>query len=215
LGGRARLEPPTPAEWQALPALSLPWPGGETWRLTGGPHNFDGSKRLPLSGVDFQPAEFTGCNPPIAPQAWVVAGAAGLTIDYQTHWVKLDHDGDGEASSGWQTVYGHLAHRAGDGRWIAKGHWLGSPSCLGGFAGGVHTHFGVKYENVWQPIESIRLSGWSIERGEEAYEGGMVREGWPARQSCYQSGEPLMDCTHAALVSDNLSRAAWTGFGME
>lgn len=215
LAGKARLAPPTPAEWRELPALRLPWPGQERWHLTGGPHNFDGSKRLPLSGVDFQPAESTGCNPPIAAQDWVVASAPGLAIDYQTHWVKLDHDGDGQASTGWQTVYGHLAYRIPDGTWVREGWRLGSPSCLGGFAGGVHVHFGVKYENIWQPVESIRLSGWAFERGEEAYEGGMVRDGEPERQSCYHSEEPLMDCTHAALVSDNLARAAWPGLRME
>lgn len=215
LGGQARLEPPTPDDWRALPPLRLPWPGGEIWHLTGGPHNFDGSKRLPLSGVDFQPAASTGCNPPIAAQDWVVASAPGLAIDYQTHWVKLDHDGDGQASSGWQTVYGHLAYRIPDGTWAKEGWRLGSPSCLGGFAGGAHVHFGVKYENIWQPIETVRLSGWAFERGEEAYEGGMVRDGQPARQSCYHSGEPLMDCTHAALVSDNLARTVWPTLGME
>lgn len=215
LGGKARLAPPTPADWQKLPALRLPWPGGEVWHLTGGPHNFDGSKRLPLSGVDFQPAESTGCNPPIAAEDWVVASAPGLTIDYQTHWVKLDHDGDGEAATGWQTVYGHLAYRIPDGAWVREGWRLGSPSCLGGYAGGVHVHFGVKYENVWQPVEAVRLSGWAFERGEEAYEGGMVREGGVTRQSCYHSEQPLMDCTHAAVVSDNRARIRRTGFGLE
>jgi LasA protease len=208
--GKTRLEPPAGAALGELPALRLPWPGGETWYLTGGPHNFDGSKRLPLSGVDFQPPGATGCTPPIASQHWVLASAPGLAIDYQRNWVKLDHDGDGDATTGWQTVYGHLAWRVADGTWARTGARLGSPSCLGGYASGVHVHFGVKFENVWQPLETVVLSGWRFERGEEAYEGLMVRDGQPERRACFRSGAPHMDCTHAGIVSDNHTRVLQT-----
>jgi LasA protease len=202
LAGKLRAQPPAPAERAALPPLRFPWPGGESWHLTGGPHNFDGTHRLPLSGLDFQPVGATGCHS-AAVQHWVVAGAGGLTIDYQRNWVKLDHDGDGDAATGWQTVYGHLTYRIYDGARVRPGTRLGSPSCQGGYASGVHVHFGVKFENVWQPIESIALSGWRAERGEAAYEGFMVRAGAPERRACFRSDAETMDCNHAALVSDN------------
>ncbi|MDT8306182.1 MAG: hypothetical protein RRC07_09615, partial [Anaerolineae bacterium] len=70
---------------------------------------------------------------------------------------------------------------------------------------GMHVHFGVKFENVWQPIESIPISGWRVERGEEAYEGTMARPGAPERRACFRSQAETMDCTHAALLSDNWS----------
>lgn len=206
LAGKSSLRPPAGAQLGELPPLRLPWPGGETWYLTGGPHNFDGSKRLPLSGADFQPPGVTGCTPPVAHQHWVLSSAAGRAIDYQRNWVKLDHDGDGDATTGWQTVYGHLAYRVVDGAWVPAGGRVGSPSCQGGYASGVHVHFGVKYENVWQPLETIVLSGWRFQRGEEAYEGLMLRDGQPERQSCFRSGAPNMDCTHAGLLSDNQPR---------
>src|SRR5688500_18712653 len=39
--------------------LSLPWPTGEFWRLTGGPHSEQGGRTRPWSAVDFQPESGT------------------------------------------------------------------------------------------------------------------------------------------------------------
>jgi LasA protease len=206
LAGKMRLVPPGASERTALPVLRLPWVGGAVWNLTGGPHNFDGSDRLPLSGVDFQPAGVTGCDPAQATRHWVVAAAPGRVIGTQRNWVKLDHDGDGDSRTGYQTVYGHLIYRIADGSLVQAGTRLGSPSCQGGFASGMHVHFGVKFENVWQPIESVLVSGWRVQRGDEAYEGTMVRAGAAERLACFRSEAETMDCTHAALLSDN-----WTG----
>ncbi|MFW6183574.1 MAG: M23 family metallopeptidase [Chloroflexota bacterium] len=203
LAGQLRARRPTVADRATLPALKLPWVRGDTWYFTGGPHNFDGSDRYPLSGVDFQPAGRPGCEPDVARLRWVVASAAGRSVDYQTNWLKLDHDGDGNPHSGWQTVYGHLANRLGDGRAVAQGQPLGNPSCRGGFAGGVHVHFGVKFQNVWQPISEFTLSGWQFENGEDAYHGWMVRDGFEPRLSCVQPDREYMDCANAALISDN------------
>jgi murein DD-endopeptidase MepM/ murein hydrolase activator NlpD len=201
--GKLQLSQPDATAWALLPSLLLPWRGGENWYFTGGPHNMDGSDRYPRSGVDFQPVGHPGCEPPFVPHRWATASAAGRAIDYQSHWVKLDHDNDGEAMTGWQTVYGHLANRVADGVQVHQGEPLGNPSCYGGFAGGVHVHFGVKYENVWQPVEAVVLSGWRFQNGLEGYEGWMVREGLEDRISCVQPDRPNMDCAHAALRSDN------------
>lgn len=201
--GKLQMRRPDATAWTLLPSLLLPWRGGENWYFTGGPHNMDGSDRYPRSGVDFQPVGHPGCEPPFVAHRWVAASAAGRAIDYQSHWVKLDHDHDGDAATGWQTVYGHLANRVADGVQVRPGEWLGNPSCYGGFAGGVHVHFGVKYENVWQPVEAVVLSGWHFQNRLEGYEGAMVREGEEERISCVQPDRPNIDCAHATLKSDN------------
>jgi murein DD-endopeptidase MepM/ murein hydrolase activator NlpD len=203
LAGRLQAQPPAAADWAARPRLRLPWLGGDTWYYTGGPHNIDSGDRYPLSGLDFQPVDHSGCNPDVAVGRWVVASAAGLTVNDQSQWLKLDHDGDGNAHTGWQTVYGHLANRIGDDQWVQQGDRLGNPSCAGGYASGVHLHFGVKFENVWQPIDRVYLSGWRAEPGEMAYHGTMSRVRQPQRHSCFRPEGPSMDCTHAALTSDN------------
>lgn len=203
LDGRLHARHPSPADWDALPVLKLPWTAGDVWYYTGGPHHFDGSERRPRSGVDFQPAGVYGCRPDVAADHWVAAAAAGRTVDYQSGWVKLDHDGDGDAQTGWQTVYGHVAQRPGDGVWVEEGGRLGHPACRGGFTSGLHLHFGVKFENVWQPITAVTLSGWSIHEGEGGYEGAMTRPGSAERLACFRPDPPRMDCTHAALGSDN------------
>lgn len=201
--GRLKARHPSAGEIAARPTLKLPWPGGETWYFTGGPHNFDGSNRRPLSGIDFQPAGYPGCNPQVARRHWVTAGAAGRTVNDQSHWLKVDHDHDGNASTGWQTVYGHLANRIEGNVDVQQGQRLGHPSCHGGYASGVHLHFGVKFENVWQPIDSVTLSGWAIENGLDAYHGTMTKPGKAERQSCFHPDRPTIDCAHSALISDN------------
>lgn len=201
--GRLKARHPSAGEMAARPTLKLPWPGGETWYFTGGPHNFDGSDRRPLSGIDFQPAGAPGCNPQAARRHWVTASAAGRTVTNQGHWLKVDHDGDGNANSGWQTVYGHLANRIEDDVDVQQGQRLGNPSCHGGFASGVHVHFGLKFENVWQPADEVILSGWRVENGLEAYHGTMTKPGETDRQSCFHPDRSTMDCAHSALISDN------------
>ena len=201
--GRLVARQPTVAEQATLPALKLPWLGGDSWYFTGGPHNFDGSKRLPLAGIDFQPTGTNGCRPPVVRQQPVVAAAGGRTVGYQSWWVSVDHDYDGDVMSGWQTVYGHLADRVAGGMVVAQGQRLGDPSCYGGFASGVHVHFGVKFENVWQPISAFALSGWRIERGEEAYEGRMVGAHGEERPACYDAESSVFDCSRGSVISDN------------
>ncbi|MDX1665271.1 MAG: M23 family metallopeptidase [Candidatus Promineifilaceae bacterium] len=210
LAGRLISTRPGAAEAQARPYLRLPWMGGDSWRLTGGPHNFDGSDRFPLSGVDFQPTGYSGCNPPVARYRPVTASASGLVVGDQPHWLKLDHDGDGDPHTGWQTVYGHLDERLpAEGEWVYRGERLGAPSCHGGFASGIHVHFGVKHQNIWQPATDYTLSGWRVQNGDEAYHGTMIRAGHAERLSCFRPEEQSMDCTHAVLLSDNWPSRMW------
>jgi murein DD-endopeptidase MepM/ murein hydrolase activator NlpD len=186
----------------ALPTLKLPWENADTWNYTGGPHNIDGSGNYPLSGIDYQPVGHSGCSPNIITDRWIVASAAGKTVDYQEYWLKLDHDQDGNVSTGWLTVYGHIANRIGDNQTVQMGQRLGNPSCFGGTATGVHLHFGIKFQNVWQPIDGTVISGWTIQNGSVAYHGYMSKTGMTQRESCYRSST-VWDCSNAAVTSDN------------
>lgn len=192
--------PPTgPSAALGLPTLKLPWKNNDSWWFTGGPHTFDGSG--PLSAVDYQPNGYAGCNPNVANDRWIAASADGKTVDYQDNWLKLDHDQDGNVSTGWLTVYGHIANRIGNNISVQQGALLGNPSCLGGVANGVHTHFGIKYQNVWQPIDGTVVSGWTIQNGGAAYHGYM-RNGGTTKESCSRPGNGW-DCSTALVVSDN------------
>jgi murein DD-endopeptidase MepM/ murein hydrolase activator NlpD len=199
--GRLVARHPAAADWAALPSLQLPWRGSTPWYFTGGPHSFDGSERLPMSGVDFQPEGYAGCHPPVARPYPVTAVAGGQVVGYLEWWVKVDHDDDGDALSGWQTVYGHLAQRVPAGQAVRSGQPLGYPSCYGGFASGVHVHFGVKFENVWQPITAFSLAGWHFSSDGEEYEGWMVHQDGAERQACFRSATRTFACGQGVVAA--------------
>ena len=194
---------PTTADLSSMPELSLIWPVGDRWNFTGGPHNNDGSGNPPLAGVDYQPVGVSGCNPQIITDRWIVAPAGGKTVNSTNYWLKIDHDGDGNVSTGWQTTYLHIANQIPDGQEVQRGDHLGHPSCLGGVATGVHVHFAIKFQNVFQPIAETEtmLSGWTIHNGAEAYHGTMTRDGDPLspRESCYRPGGGW-DCSRAEIA---------------
>ena len=209
LAGKLRASHPTAEELLAasaggLPELKMPWLYNDAWYFTGGPHNLNGSGNPPLSGIDFGPPGAPNCVTPT--DRWVVASAAGRTVDFQPHWVKLDHDRDGNVNTGWLTVYGHVDNRIGDGRDVAQGERLGNPSCRGGFASGVHVHFGVKFENVWQPIENLVISGRTVRNGSLNYHGFLSKPGRETAESCVRPTEFRCDF-RARLISDNLQRS--------
>lgn len=203
LSGKLHAAHPNAADMAALSISDLhtPWEHNDTWYYTGGPHNFDGSGNYPLSGVDYQPVGYSGCDPIVAGNRWIAASAAGRTVDYQEYWLKLDHDQDGNVNTGWLTVYGHIANRIGDNQAVQAGNLIGNPSCYGGYATGVHLHFGIKFENVWQPIHGTVISGWNIENGQVSYHGYMTKSGMSPRESCYRPNG--WNCDSAAVTSDN------------
>jgi LasA protease len=161
------------------PNLGFPFQDGETWSLTGGPHNGWGTAELqPWSAIDFAPpAETSGCTPSPHP---VVAMADGLVVRSQTGVVMEDLDGDGNERTGWVILYLHIATdgRASAGRILRKGEALGFPSCEGGEATGTHVHIARKYNGEWMPADSaipFDLEGWIVHNGIGPYEGTMTR----------------------------------------
>ncbi len=177
--------PPTVA---SLPGgYRLPFPVGETWYFTGGPHNYGGGTPgcvsgsgcpRPWSAIDIAQPQIITCTPgstAYAGDRWVVASRGGNVIQSSQGLVVVDH-GDG-----WLTYYVHVSSvdRRGTGG-INQGDRIGHPSCEvppNGSTRGVHVHFAIWHEGQgFVDISGSALSGWSIQETTH-YNGTMTREG--------------------------------------
>jgi murein DD-endopeptidase MepM/ murein hydrolase activator NlpD len=161
------------------PPLALPFPDGETWNFTGGPHSGWGTAELqPWAAIDFAPpANVGGCVPSDRP---VTAMADGLVVRSETGVVMEDLDGDGDERTGWVILYLHIATdgRAPAGQKLKQGDMVGYPSCEGGEATGTHVHIARKYNGEWIPADSVlpfNMEGWIVHNGVAAYLGTMIR----------------------------------------
>ncbi|MGD2145882.1 MAG: LysM peptidoglycan-binding domain-containing M23 family metallopeptidase [Anaerolineae bacterium] len=182
------------------PELRLPWPSGEMWYYTGGPHGGWGTGSG-LSALDFVPGgKMLGCAP--APD-WATAAAPGLVLRSDNGEVILDLDGDGFEQSGWVLLYMHVhsQDRVEEGAWLQQGQPIGHPSCEGGFADATHLHLARRYNGEWIPAGSgsrpMVLSGWTAHEAAMPYEGTMTRDA-EERVAC--------ECWEAdinGLISDN------------
>jgi LasA protease len=158
------------------PELSLPFPAGDTWTFTSGPHTGWGSL-LPKAALDFGPPDVKGCASSDRP---VVAVADGLVVRSQTGVVMLDLDGDSDERTGWDILYLHLATegRAKVGQSLKAGDTIGYPSCEGGNATGTHVHIARKFNGEWIPVDSaipFNLEGWVAHAGINPREGTLTR----------------------------------------
>lgn len=149
-------------------ALSLPWAGGKSWRLTGGPHNHQGQARHPWSSLDF-------AGPVAGASYKVKAARGGVVLRPCPNLVQVRH------SNGWTTSYYHLKSiqvRAGD--VIARGALLGYTSTnngCGGWASGPHVHFAVMRNGSYVNIDGLAIGGWIVREGSGQYYGCLVRDG--------------------------------------
>jgi len=193
------VEPLVPADL-VQPEMRLPWPAGEVWYLTGGPHEGWG-RGSAWAALDFVPPDMSGgCA---VSQAWVTAAAAGLVLRSDTGEVIIDLDGDGYEQSGWLLCYLHIAAdgRAPAGTWVHRGQRIGHPSCEGGFADATHVHIARRFNGEWisagMGAAPLVLSGWRAVEGPRAYDGALIK-GDAERLAC--------ECTlddYNGLVSDN------------
>jgi hypothetical protein len=174
----ALVEPYLPAETQQ-PDLTLPFPVGELWSLTGGPH-ITWQTGTPRGAVDFAPIiQEAICAVSVR---WATAAAPGLVVRSDRGVVALDLDGDGDEGTGWVLIYLHIAaeERAAAGTWLAQDAPIGHPSCEGGSATGTHVHLARKFNGEWvgvgDPLPLV-LSGWRAVAGEKNYEGYLVNGG--------------------------------------
>ncbi len=159
------------------PNFAFPFPAGETWVYTGGPHTSWGTL-MPWAAIDFAPpAVAGGC---ISTYKLAVAVADGVVARSETGVVMLDLDGDGNERTGWNILYLHVAAigRAPVGKLLKTGDPVGNPSCEGGTATGTHVHVARKYNGEWIPADSampFNMEGWVVGAGSYPYQGTLTR----------------------------------------
>lgn len=148
--------------------LSLPWPKGQTWRLTGGPHNTYGAKSRPWSAIDL-------AGPVPKTSSKVVAARGGIVLRPCKNMVQIRH------GRGWSTSYYHLKDirvRAGDR--VDRGDVLGWTSVAagcGGYATAPHVHFSLMRQGSPVPLDGHTIGGWSVRDGPSQYLGCLAKNG--------------------------------------
>ena len=156
------------------PLLTFPFPRGETWYYTGGPHGAWGSGSA-WSAIDFAPPDdiatvTTSCY---VSDFFATALAPGVIARTDEGTVILDLDGDGDETTGWTILYLHMAERdrIQPGTIVQVGDRIGRPSCEGGFSTGTHMHLARRYNGEWIPASCDRcaesrppfvLDGWTV-----------------------------------------------------
>ena len=161
------------------PELRLPFPAGQTWSYTGGPHTGWGLGQ-PYTALDFAPPnEKSGCAT-VEEKYFSIAMADGIVVRSEFGLVVLDLDGDGDERTGWVLVYLHVGTqgRVPAGLSLKSGDPIGYPSCEGGRVTGTHIHVSRKYNGEWIPADgplAFNLEGWVAHNGRAAYEGTLTR----------------------------------------
>ena len=177
-------EPIAPEQLEAV-SLSLPWPAGESWYFTGGPHGAWNTGSA-WGALDFvPPSAELGC---VQSDAWVTAMADGVVTRSGNGAVVVDLDGDGFAGTGWAITYMHLEtrDRVPLGQAVRQGDRLGHPSCEGGFSNGTHVHVARSFDGRWISADSnspFVLSGWVSSGTGVEYDGYLTR-GEIVKEAC-------------------------------
>jgi len=183
-----------------FPQLRMPFPDGETWWFTGGPHGGwgDGSAR---SALDFVPDEAVlGC---IESSRWAVAVADGVVAETATGQVWLDLDGDGDRRTGPVVLYLHLAAegRVKQGARLRAGDPVGRPSCEGGYSNATHLHIARLWDGEWLSAAGppvFEAGGWVAAGAPRAYDGSLAHADGSRREACECRQSGLNDVTAGA-----------------
>jgi LysM repeat protein len=161
------------------PPFQLPWPSGESWRFTGGPHG-GWNTGSSWAALDFAPeSALQGC---IESDSWVTSLSEGMVVRSDLGAVVVDLDGDGYAGTGWALLHMHLAtrDRIPTGTFVQAGDRLGHPSCEGGFSNALHVHVARTFNGRWIAADGLvpfELSGWLSQGLGREYDGLLVRGG--------------------------------------
>ncbi len=166
------------------PPLNFPFPRGESWSYSGGPHPAWG--RLGAwAAVDFAPPGVRGCK---VSHRWAVAEAPGVVARSERSILVLDLDGDGDERTGWVLFHMHLVDRPPVGAVLQARQPIGRPSCKGGFATGANIHMGRKYNGEWIPAWGLipfDFEGWVAVQGSRPYDGYLrYRQQWVVACPC-------------------------------
>lgn len=174
---------------------SLPFPKGETWFLTGGPHT-DGFSNGVRYAIDIAPPELGRLNgqcptdgsklvienravTALASGEVIVAGDDKNRSDPSHSMIKI------KDANGLTEVYVHAANlKVKKGDRVKQGAPLGNPSCEyppGGRNEGAHIHVGLERDGQAIPIDGIEIGGWTIHDGTESYDGTMTKQGEKTR----------------------------------
>jgi len=141
--------------------FGMPLPGGRAWKLTteAGGKSYDGSTDQGHTGQTYYSLDFGRSSRPIyggviteEANVPVLAVAAGKVYDVSLsasnpngYYVKIDHDGDGNPTTGFQTVYIHMKElplvKKGD--TVVRGQQLGIMGTTGVDSNGKPTSTGV------------------------------------------------------------------------
>ena len=152
------------------PQLTFPFPSGETWFFTGGPHGGWGNGSA-WSAVDFAPPDDRpdGSTLCYISDYWTTALGDGIIVRSSNGTVILDLDGDGDETTGWAILYLHMASvgRVSEGTVVKMGDRIGRPSCEGGFSTATHLHLARMYNGEWIPVNEqgappFVMNGWTL-----------------------------------------------------
>lgn len=165
-----------------IPFLKLPFAAGDTWRISGGPHAFNGCSDNAFSAIDFAPMGYSGCSDPIAEDRWITA-PADATVS------RVSCGGCNVAltmGNGWGTRFYHVANPAVSvGDEVVSDQPIGNPSCApvgiacGACTGsntGVHQHVDLLYNGAFVAIEGAKFEEYTV-RGEACYQGYLEKAG--------------------------------------
>lgn len=161
------------------PELRLPFPAGQLWSYTGGPHTGWGLGQ-PYTAVDFAPpSDKSGCFA-VDEKYYATAMADGIVVRSEFGLVVLDLDGDGDERTGWVMVYLHVGTqgRVPTGLSLKAGESVGYPSCEGGRVTGTHIHVSRKYNGEWIPADgplAFIMEDWVAHNGTRAYLGTLTK----------------------------------------
>ncbi len=164
------------------PPLVFPFPRGQAWNFTGGPHPVWGRINT-WAALDFAPRGVSGCA--VSPQP-AVAMAPGLVVRSEPGILMLDLDGDGDERTGWVLFYLHVTNRAPVGALLNVRDPVGYPSCEGGWTSGTTLHIGRKYNGEWIPAWgplAFNMEGWVAEKAPAPYD-GYLRLGLQRVEAC-------------------------------
>lgn len=166
------------------PEIELPWPKGETWFFSGGPHSAYG-EGTPWGALDFTPLDVAGCTPL---RQFAVAVADGTIARSMYGEVVLSLDESKDERQGWSVLYLHIGSddRVRQGVQVKAGDRVGHPSCEGGLAAAAHLHIARKYNGEWLNAEGdapFVMGGWVAREAGAEYDGTLTR-GSVSHEAC-------------------------------